>query len=60
VLQALHQGGRAQALAFIDGVLRELRAAMLLTGSKDVRALGRAPRVLVGELALWIDQLPYT
>jgi isopentenyl-diphosphate delta-isomerase len=60
ILQALHQGGRAQALACVDGLERELRAAMLLTGSRDLRALARAPRVVVGELALWVDQLSHT
>jgi isopentenyl diphosphate isomerase/L-lactate dehydrogenase-like FMN-dependent dehydrogenase len=39
------------------GVEAELRAAMLLTGSRDVAALRRAPRVVVGELAAWIAQL---
>jgi isopentenyl-diphosphate Delta-isomerase len=60
LLQALHQGGRPQALAYVDALERELRAAMLLTGSRDLRALGRAPRVVVGELALWVDQLSHT
>ena len=57
VLRALAAGGRAGALAFLDGVEAELRAAMLLTGSRDVAALRRAPRVVVGELAAWIAQL---
>jgi isopentenyl-diphosphate delta-isomerase len=57
VLRALASGGRAGALAFLDGVEAELRAAMLLTGSRDLAALRRTPRVVVGELASWLSQL---
>jgi isopentenyl-diphosphate delta-isomerase len=57
VLKALTAGGRAGALAFLDGVEAELRAAMLLTGSRDLASLRRAPRVIVGELAQWVAQL---
>jgi isopentenyl-diphosphate delta-isomerase len=57
VLRALSAGGRAAALAFLDGVEAELRAAMLLTGSRDLAALRRAPRVVVGELSSWLSQL---
>jgi isopentenyl-diphosphate delta-isomerase len=57
VLRALSAGGRAAALAYLDGVENELRAAMLLTGSPDVASLRRAPRVVVGELASWLAQL---
>jgi isopentenyl-diphosphate delta-isomerase len=56
VLKAHRAGGRAGAEAFLDGVERELRAIMLLTGSADVAALRRAPRVIVGELASWVAQ----
>jgi isopentenyl diphosphate isomerase/L-lactate dehydrogenase-like FMN-dependent dehydrogenase len=45
-------------MAFLDAVEAELRAAMLLTGSRDVASLRRAPRVVVGELAAWLSQLP--
>ncbi len=51
---------RARAVAFLAGVERELRAAMLLTASRDVSALRAAPRVVVGALAAWIDQLGRT
>jgi isopentenyl-diphosphate delta-isomerase len=57
VLKALHAGGRAGAIAFLDSVEAELRAAMLLTGCADVEALRRAPRVCRGELLLWLEQL---
>lgn len=57
VLKALRAGGRAGAEAFLEGIERELRAVMLLTGSRDIAALRRAPRVIVGELERWIAQL---
>jgi isopentenyl-diphosphate Delta-isomerase len=57
VLRALTAHGRAGAVSFLEGVEAELRAAMLLTGSRDVAALRRAPRVVVGELGGWISQL---
>ena len=56
VLKAHREGGRAGAEAFLEGIEREVRAIMLLTGSADVAALRRAPRVIVGELASWIAQ----
>jgi isopentenyl-diphosphate delta-isomerase len=57
VLRTFAQGGRAAATAFLDGVERELRTAMLLTGSRNLAALRAAPRVVVGELQAWIEQL---
>jgi isopentenyl-diphosphate delta-isomerase len=57
VLRALSAGGREGATALLDAIESELRAAMLLTGSRDLAALRRAPRVVVGELASWIAQL---
>jgi isopentenyl-diphosphate delta-isomerase len=57
MLRALHEGGRPGATSFLEAVLAELRAAMLLTGSKDLAALRKAPRVIVGELGLWLDRL---
>jgi isopentenyl-diphosphate delta-isomerase len=57
VLKALHEGGRAGALAWLATVEAELRAAMLLTGSANLAALARSPRVVAGELARWIDGL---
>ena len=55
VLQAFVRGGEAEANAFLDGVEAELRAVMLLTGSPDVAALQKAPRVLGSELRAWLD-----
>jgi isopentenyl-diphosphate delta-isomerase len=57
LLKAVRSGGRAGAVAAVDAIVRELRAAMLLTGSRDVRALTRTRRIVKGELATWIDQL---
>jgi len=54
-LMALESGGRAGTLAFFDAVERELSAAMLLTGSKDLTALRAAPKIVAGELALWLN-----
>lgn len=58
VLQALLEGGRGRALAFLDGVEAELKAAMLLVGARDLEALRAAPKVVVGELATWMEQAP--
>jgi isopentenyl-diphosphate delta-isomerase len=57
VLRALSAGGREGATSMLEAVETELRAAMLLTGCRDVAALRRAPRVVVGELGSWIAQL---
>ena len=57
VLKAFHGGGRAGALAFLDFVEAELRVAMLLTGSANLDALRRTPRVITGELLRWTEQL---
>lgn len=53
-LQALETGGKAGAMAFFDQVEAELRAAMLLTGSHNLAALAKAPRLITGELADWL------
>ncbi len=53
VLQAFVEGGRAGALAFLDGIEAELRAAMLLVGASCLEGLREAD-VLVGpRLAQW-------
>ena len=57
-LQALERGGPDGARRFFDGVEAELRAALLLTGSKDVPALRVAPRVITGELKDWLGHSP--
>ena len=55
VLIALREGGRAGAIAALEGIERELRAVMLLTGSRTLADLRRARRVLTGELRTWAD-----
>jgi isopentenyl-diphosphate delta-isomerase len=57
LLKALVASGPAGAALALDTVMRELRAVMLLTGSHDPGALKKAPRVVLGELARWIEQL---
>jgi isopentenyl-diphosphate delta-isomerase len=57
LLRALSAGGRQGAMALMDAVERELTAVMLLTGSRDIASLRRAPRVISGELGSWIAQL---
>ena len=56
-LQALEAGGRAAALAFFDAIELELRATMLLTGSKNVTELAAAQKLVLGELSEWLRQL---
>jgi len=53
-LQALENGRNAGALAFFDQIELELRSAMLLTGSQNLRALAQAPRLITGELRDWL------
>lgn len=54
VLKALYEGGAEAVDRFFDAVERELRVALLLTGSRDLAALRAAPRVVTGDLAAWI------
>jgi isopentenyl-diphosphate delta-isomerase len=53
-LQALETGGKPGAISFFERIETELRAAMLLTGSRNLRALAKAPRLITSELAEWI------
>jgi isopentenyl-diphosphate delta-isomerase len=54
VYKALHEHGPEGAEAFLDGVEQQLRAVMLLTGSRTIADLRRAPRQLSAELASWL------
>jgi isopentenyl-diphosphate delta-isomerase len=58
LLQALENGGRARALSAVEQIEAELRTALLLTGSRNLRELARAPRVVLGELKDWLEQEP--
>lgn len=57
-LQALERGGPSGARSFFAAAEAELRAALLLTGSENVAALKRAPRVITGELKDWLALAP--
>jgi isopentenyl-diphosphate delta-isomerase len=55
VLQAFNQGGEAGAEQFLERVENELKTVMLLTGSRTLSHLARAPRVLRGALREWLE-----
>jgi isopentenyl-diphosphate delta-isomerase len=57
LLKALRSGGGDAVGKAVDAVVRALRAAMLLTGSRDLSALRHAQRVVGGDLAIWTDRL---
>ncbi|NOY92035.1 MAG: type 2 isopentenyl-diphosphate Delta-isomerase [Deltaproteobacteria bacterium] len=54
VFKAFVEGGEAQAQAFLDGVERELRVVMLLTGCRTLEDLRRAPKLLGPDLSRWL------
>jgi isopentenyl-diphosphate delta-isomerase len=54
VFRAWRQGGRAGAGETIGQLVSGLRTAMLLSGVRDVAALGRASVVLGGRLRDWV------
>jgi isopentenyl diphosphate isomerase/L-lactate dehydrogenase-like FMN-dependent dehydrogenase len=54
-LQALREGGESAAEAYLDRVERELSTVMLLTGSRTLRDLEQAPRIILGELKDWLS-----
>lgn len=55
VFMALAAGGEAGVEAFLDGVERELRAVMLLTGSRSVQDLCAAERRIGARLREWTE-----
>ncbi len=57
VLKALMSGGRAAAIELLEGIEAELRAVMMLTGSRDLGMLRRTPRVVTGDLRHWVQDL---
>ncbi|MEA2622489.1 MAG: isopentenyl-diphosphate Delta-isomerase [Chloroflexota bacterium] len=57
LLKAALDGGDAALDAWIEAFRTELVAAMYLTGSSDLTALAKAPRIVSGETAEWIRQL---
>ena len=54
VLKAHRAGGYDGALAFMESVIRSVRSLMLLTGSRSVVELQRAPTVIGPDLQRWI------
>ncbi|MEM7135640.1 MAG: type 2 isopentenyl-diphosphate Delta-isomerase [Myxococcota bacterium] len=57
VLQSLQRDGEEGALAFIDAIVEELRAVMLLTGSATPALLQEAPKLFSGELERWMGAM---
>lgn len=57
MLRAQRAGGEAAVLDAIDRVLEAIRAVCLLTGSRTLRDLQRAPRHLGRPLAAFLDDL---
>lgn len=55
VLKAYMGEGRKAAEAYLDRVLKELGAVMLLCGTRTIQELRRAPYVVTGELRSWMD-----
>jgi isopentenyl-diphosphate delta-isomerase len=55
LLKALGNGGPEGAASFLENVLAQLQAVMLLTGSRNIQALRTARRVLGSELRLWLE-----
>lgn len=53
VLVALKEGGRTRAMEALDRIEHELRAILLLTGSRTLADLRRARKIVTGELATW-------
>ena len=54
VFRAYREGGLGAARRFVERLLSELRTAMVLTGSRNVDALGRVPVVLGPRLRAWV------
>lgn len=55
VFKAYSEGGIEAAEAFFDDVESQLRAVMLLTGCRNVKALQQAPKFLGQDLRAWAD-----
>lgn len=56
-LRAQSEGGADAVARRIDELVAGLRAILLLTGSRDSKALRSQPKVLTGELPRWIDAM---
>jgi isopentenyl-diphosphate delta-isomerase len=58
VFRAYRAGGKPAAAAFLERLIAGLRTAMVLTGSRDLEALSRAPLVLGRRLRDWLVRGP--
>jgi isopentenyl-diphosphate Delta-isomerase len=56
VFRAYREGGVPAAAQFLERLIDGLRTAMVLTGSRDLEALGRAPLVLGRRLRDWVER----
>ena len=56
VFRAYRDGGVPAAGRFLDRLADGLRTAMVLTGSRDLEALGRTPLVLGRRLRDWVER----
>jgi isopentenyl-diphosphate delta-isomerase len=54
VFRAYREGGLAAARLYIERLTTELRTAMVLTGSRNIDALGRVRTVLGPRLRAWV------
>ena len=54
VFRAYREGGVGAARRYVERLTTELRTAMVLTGSRNVDALGRVPTVLGPRLRAWV------
>jgi isopentenyl-diphosphate delta-isomerase len=55
VFRAYRENGLAGARRYIEQLTTELRTAMVLTGSRNIDALGRVPAVLGPRLRAWVS-----
>jgi len=55
-LKILKREGKEGVEKFIDKLKNELKIAMFLTGSKNIRELKKAKRVLTGKIKDWAEQ----
>ncbi|MBI5882326.1 MAG: alpha-hydroxy-acid oxidizing protein [Elusimicrobia bacterium] len=54
VLRSHGRGGREGVVAFLSGIIAELKTAMLLAGAADLKSLARTEPVITGKLNEWI------